>query len=510
MKAVILARVSTKEQEEQGHSLPAQIRRLQEYAKRKDFEIAETFSFSESAGDKIRKKFEEVIAYIRAHKDTKILLCENVDRATRNFKDAVDLDEMRKNEGLEIHFVQDGFYINKNATGNQMFMWEAKVFLAKQYLNRLSDDVKRSNEQKIQNGEWITKAPIGYVGVYDDKGKRENVIPDPLRSQYIVKMFEMYATGTSSTQKIKEEMEMLGLKSNCKEPKPLPKSQIYITLKNPFYYGEMRINNELYPHKYQPLISRQLFDRVQEVFKGYDKKPFRYACKPFAFRGLIKCADCGCTITAETSKHKYNYYSCTNFKKAHAKRLYINEGRLLEPVYSVLRRIRLTDGQVSRLTASLKQTDEAKDKFFEASIETLRGEYDKYEKRKSNLLDRLADEEIAKEDYDKKLNEYQTKQSLINTEMAKHHKADNEYYITVAMILSLAKRAYSIFKSSEPMEKRAFLNFLLQNSKLQGRKFTFELKKPFNAAVVAHESSNLLRGLDSNQDDDFQRVASYH
>jgi DNA invertase Pin-like site-specific DNA recombinase len=356
MKAVILARVSTAKQEEEGHSLPAQIRRLQDYAKRKDFEIVQTFSFSESAGDKIRKKFEEVITYIKGHKDVRVLLCENVDRATRNFRDAVDLDEMRRKEGLEIHFVQDGFFINKNATGNQMFMWEAKVFLAKQYLNRLSDDVKRTNELKIQNQEWITKAPIGYIGVYGENGKRENIIPDPLKSQYIVKMFEMYATGSSSTKAIKNEMEKLGLKSNCKTPIPLQKSKIHSILKDPFYYGVMRIKGELYPHKYQPLISKQLFDRAQAVFAGHNKKPFRYACKPFAFRGLIKCADCGCVITAERAKGKYNYYSCTNGKKTHAKRLYIPEEDLLKPVYSVLKHIKLTDGQIKRLIEGLKQT----------------------------------------------------------------------------------------------------------------------------------------------------------
>ena len=386
MKAVILARVSTKEQEEQGHSLPAQIRRLQEYAKKKDFEIVETFSFHESAGDKIRKKFEEVVAYIRSHKDTKVILCENVDRATRNFKDAVDLDEMRRKEGLEIHFVQDGFFINKDATGNQMFMWEAKVFLAKQYLNRLSDDVKRSYEQKIQNKEWITKPKIGYVGVHDETGKRTNIIPDPLRSQFIVKMFEMYATGTSSTKQIQEVMEKLGLRSNTKTPKPLPRGQIYIILRDPFYYGEMRIKEVLYPHKYQPLISRQLFDRVQDVFKGYNKKPFRYACKPFAFRGLIKCAECGCTITAERTKNRYNYYSCTNSHKIHAKRLYVNENDLFKPVERVLRKISLTEGQKTRLMTLLAQSEDAKSEFFEASMKTLRAEYDRYEKRKSNLL----------------------------------------------------------------------------------------------------------------------------
>ena len=151
---MILARVSTKEQEEEGHSLPAQVRRLTDYAQKKDFEVVKEFIFSESAGNKIRTKFLEMLNFIKKNKTVRVILCQNVDRITRNFKDAVDLDEMRIKEGLEIHFVQDGFFINRESTGNQMFMWEAKVFLAKQFLNRLSDDVKRSNEQKILNGEW--------------------------------------------------------------------------------------------------------------------------------------------------------------------------------------------------------------------------------------------------------------------------------------------------------------------------------------------------------------------
>jgi len=492
MKAVILARVSTTRQEEEGHSLPAQLRRLQEYAKRKGFEIAETFSFSESAGDKIRKKFEEVINYLKTHKEVRILLCENVDRATRNFKDAVDLDEMRKKEGVEIHFVQDGFFINKEATGNQMFMWEAKVFIAKQFLNRLSDDVKRSNEQKIQSGQWITKAPIGYINTIDDKGNKD-MIPDPLRSHFIPQMFQMYSTGSSSVRKIKDTVDSLGLRSNMPNPKPISKSQIYHALKNPFYYGVMRINGELYPHKYEPLISKDLFDRVQQVMAGYDKKPFRYGCKPFALRGLVKCADCGCTITAERKKDVYNYYSCTNYKKAHKTRIYIEEKDLLAPVYKALRELKLTDKQTDDLIADLRRTNESKDRFFEASMKQLRADYDEYEERKSKLLDKLVDSEIAKEAYDAKLKEYEARQADLTAEMKKHQKADEEYYITVGMILSLCKRAYAIFESSEPMEKRQLLNFLLQNCKLQDKKLTFELKTPFNRVLEANSSSSMLR-----------------
>ena len=497
MKAVILARVSTKEQEEQGHSLPAQIRRLREYAERKNFEIVQTFSFSESAGDKIRKKFEEVIGYLKTHKDVKVLLCENVDRATRNFRDAVDLDEMRKNEDLEIHFVQDGFFINKNATGNQMFMWEAKVFIAKQYLNRLSDDVKRSNEQKLQNGQWITKAPIGYINTSDERGNKDVVI-DPLRSHLVVKMFEMYATGSSSIQKIKEEMDKLKLNSSAKEPKPVSKSQIFHILKNPFYYGEMRIKEKLYEHKYQPLIPKQLFDRVQDVFNGYNKKPYRYGCKPFVFRAMVRCAECGCLITGEQKKGQYVYYSCSNYKKVHKNRIYVKEDDMITPVKNILKKIKLTDQNKKDLIEDFRNQDKSKNRFVEATLSELTAEFNLYETRKSETWDKYVDKEISKEMYDKKYKEYQTKQSDITYKIKNLQVADEEFYTTIDIILRIAQRAEKIFESSEPHEKRAFVNFLLQNCQLKGENLLFELKTPFNGVLEANECSNLLRRQDSN------------
>ncbi len=498
MKAVILARVSTSRQEEEGHSLPAQIRKLEEYAKKKDFQVVKVFSFSESAGDKIRKKFEEVISYIKKNKDIRVLLCENVDRATRNFKDAVDLDEMRKNEGLEIHFVQDGFFINREATGNQMFMWEAKVFIAKQFLNRLSDDVKRTISEKIQKGDWIGKAPIGYINIINEKGDK-SIIPDPARSHLIIKIFQMYATGSSSVQQIKEEMDRLGLKSNTLSPKSVSKSQIHAILKNPFYYGVRRIKGQLYDNSnYEPIIDKPLFDKVQDVFAGYDKKPYRYGCKPFVFRAMIRCAECGCLISGEMKKGKYIYYSCNNYKKAHKNRIYVKEEELLEPIYNVLKKIKLTDKQKSDLIEDFKKQDKSKNRYAEAIITELTNEFNLYEKRKSETWDKYVDKEISKELYDNKFREYETKQSEITNKLSKFQVADKEFYTTLDIILRLAQRAEEIFKSSKPQEKRAFANFLLQNCQLDGKKLNFKLKTPFDGVLEVSSRSKLLRGQDSN------------
>lgn len=227
MKAVILARVSTKDQEEFGHSLPAQLKRLHEYAQKHNFDIVKEFSFSESAGMKIRKKFEEVLAYLKTYNDVKILLCQNVDRATRNFRDAVDLDEMRLNHDLEIHFVQEGFVINARSSGNEMFMWEAKVFIGKQYLNRLKDDTVRSQNYKVQNGECVSKAPIGYQNVEDPTTGKKNVVIDKEKAFLIRRLFDEYATGCYSIKEITLKAKEWGLTSGGRVVRPFGRSHIH-------------------------------------------------------------------------------------------------------------------------------------------------------------------------------------------------------------------------------------------------------------------------------------------
>src|SRR5690606_33230410 len=87
MKAVILARVSTEEQKEAGNSLPAQIKRIEDYCNRKHFEVAETFSFDESAYKTKRDEFDKILDYLK-QTDEKIAVCfDKVDRFSRNIFD---------------------------------------------------------------------------------------------------------------------------------------------------------------------------------------------------------------------------------------------------------------------------------------------------------------------------------------------------------------------------------------------------------------------------------------
>src|SRR5262245_49036770 len=99
-KAVIYCRVSSKEQEDSGYSLDAQEKLLKHYAIKNNFAVAKVYRISESAsGRQIRKIFNEMLQYITQHK-IPIVLCEKIDRLTRNPKDAGTIDEWVRDDTL--------------------------------------------------------------------------------------------------------------------------------------------------------------------------------------------------------------------------------------------------------------------------------------------------------------------------------------------------------------------------------------------------------------------------
>ena len=100
--------------------------------------------------------------------------------------------------------------------------------------------------------------------------------------------------------------------------------------------------------------------------------------------------------------------------------------------------------------------------------------------------------------YDRKLKELKEKQYDLCLQKEDHTKADEQYHITAATILNLAKRALEIFESSEPNEKRQFLLYMLQNCRLEGKMLDFTLRNPFDLIAEYSNCPNWLRSQDSN------------
>lgn len=474
MKAIILARVSSKEQED-GQSIPAQVRRLREYADRKQLVIIYEFQITESSTKESRKEFEKIIDLIVKSKECIALIADTVDRVQRGFKESVLIERLLREGKMELHFLREHLVLDKNSNSTDIMRWDMSVMFAKSYVLQLSDNVKRSLEQARKDGIRANLAPLGYLNVQDKMGNKD-IIPDPNQRHLIIKMFEMYATGNHSFREITDKMKDLGLRN--KQGGFVSHSKIADALKDPFYYGVMKAKGELYPHRHEPIISYELFEKAQDIRIGHNKKPFQYAAKPFIFRGMITCGQCGCLVSPEIKKGKYVYYSCTNAKGI-CKRDYINETTFLKEVSHYFDEISLSNEIIQEITEYLKKIYESEGKFYQEQKARLRKEQDQIQQRLSKMYDDRYDGRIDESLFQKKLNEYKERECAIVQEMERHVNADESFHVTANMVLSLAQRSREIFESSEVEEKRQLLNFVFQNLELKDKKLSVTLREPF-------------------------------
>ena len=497
MKAVILARVSTEEQKEAGNSLPAQVDRLNTYVKRKpELKLDKEYIFDESAYKDHRKEFDKVIEYIVAQKETIALCCDKVDRLSRDFLIGLPtLEKLRREGKIELHFPSDNLILKQDSPATDLFHFNIAVSLAQYYSNSISDNVKRSYEKMRREGVWPSKPPLGYIRSINEKNEK-TIIPDPERAHIIVRLFELYATGNYSLETLLIEAIKMGLRS-VGGLKP-PRSCIANIIKNPFPCGTA-VSKKCppYTHKYERLISRELFEKCQEVSEKKRTNRPKFIGREYIFGGLLHCQNCGCLMTAETKVKKsglvFIYYSCTNAKRI-CKRQYVSEGNLLKRVYAILGRFeKISMNDQEYLVRELRKTTEAEVAFHKTQVNRIRIETDRFKQKDNNLLEALLDKSITKDIYDKKHQEYYDKMQLLGIELEEHQKGDFDYQTTVATVFSVARRAKEIFESSEPREKRVFLNYLLQNPTVNGKEPMFTLRSPFD--LVLELTNSPFRGV---------------
>lgn len=493
MKAILLARVSSREQEE-GQSIPAQENRLREYAERKGLVIEEVLKITESSTKDTRKQFEKVLERIRKSRETIALVTDTIDRVQRSFKESVVLEDLRKEGKVEIHFIREGLILNLRSNSSDILRWDMGVMFARSYVLQLSDNIRRSKEQAARRGVWMGLAPTGYMHSLDGRGEK-TIISDPDRAPFIKKLFEMYATGNHSLQTLREAAIEMGLRT--KKGEPLAISQINKMLKKPFYCGLMDTKYGVIEHAYETLVSKSVFQQVQDVINGYHNKPHKTAIQHYIFQGLVTCAHCGCMVTPEIHKKRYVYYSCTNAKKV-CKRVYVKEETLVGELSEYLDQLALSSEQIEAVTKYLKEIHETESQFHTESLTALQRERDKLQKRLGQIYDDKLDGVIDEELYLKKCREYKSRQLEIIEEMKNHEVADQNFYVTANMVMNLAARAREIFESSEVTKKRELLNLVFQNLKLEGKKMLTETREPFSTMVECREHPTNWRWGDSN------------
>lgn len=429
-QAVIYARVSSREQEREGFSIPAQLKLLKEYALKNGFQIVNEYSDAETAKKAGRTNYNAMLAFLKENPEIKTVLVEKTDRLYRNFKDYVTLEDY----DLEVHLVKEGSIISKNSKSHDKFIHGIKVLMAKNYIDNLSEEISKGLHEGLEQGYWPFQPPYGYL-----RGAKKNLIIDKSRILFIRRAFELFATGKFSLRKLCEELFAEGYYYKAERPK-ITQCVLESMLKNVIYVGQMNCNGIIYQGKHPAIISREIFDKAQLAFHKVDKSKVRKNFD-FLYPGIVKCGVCGYSFCGERQKKHNIYYRCSHFDRSCPNTCYISEKHLTQSFRMHLKRIGLDEDLYELVKYSLKECLGDEQEYHKTEIARITSEI---EQCKEILKKMYLDQVNNVLDYDMWINlknEYEVKLNRLSAEYQKHLYANTNFLDTGLKILDLCRKA---------------------------------------------------------------------
>lgn len=325
-KYMAWARVSGREQEREGFSLDVQIDGFKEFGRREKADIDPIFRIAETAtrADE-RKEFKKMIRFAKQHAhEYDGILFYKIDRAARNLKDFVDLEELESEWGLP--FIAITQPVQNTPTGRMMRRTLANM--ASFQTEQQSLDVREGIARRVTEGWFPSNPPFGYCTVRRDK--RSYVVTNLKNSPKVNRIFELRAIERLTLDEIVERLFEDGLFYSDSKPR-FSKTKVSDILHDKSYLGFIWFREQWFPGKHEPIVDQTTWDLVRISF---DEQCHRTHELVYASQ-LIRCGHCGHVITGEeklkptkSGIKPYVYYRCSRYRTPGHPRVRLTEGEL--------------------------------------------------------------------------------------------------------------------------------------------------------------------------------------
>jgi len=341
LRYCIYARKSSEDDERQALSIDSQIHEMTDLAKRDGMNIIEIRRESHSAkASGQRPEFNQLILDIGKGQFNAILAWAP-DRLSRNAGDLGSLVDLM-DQGI-LHEIRTHSQKFTNST-NEKFLLMILGSQAKLENDNRGINVKRGLKNKAEMGWRPGLPPLGYVNERSINRGHNRIFIDEERAPIIKKMFEMVGYQRATGRTIFNYFHEINFKTRT--GKNVMLSIVYLMLRNPFYYGAFESplkSGKWYKGAHEPLITKELFDRVQDQLTA-PVQPI-HGQKDFQFVKIFKCGACGSGITAE-EKHKhikstgginrYVYYHCSQSKNLDCREQPMREQDILNQLLQII------------------------------------------------------------------------------------------------------------------------------------------------------------------------------
>lgn len=444
--------------------MPEQRSAIERYATRSNLTVTQWFEEQQTAAKGGRPIWNAMLKGLRKGTAAGVVM-HKIDRSARNLKDWADLGELI-DHGVAVHFANES--IDLQSRGGRLSA-DIQAVIASDFIRNLREETKKGLYGRLKQGFYPLRAPIGYL----DNGSAKPKAIDPARGPLVQKAFELYGTGQWSLPTLVEELYRRGLRNVNGGRLTIP--GLHTLLRNPFYFGVMRIraSGETYQGNHEALISKSLFERVQDILHG--RVGTRVHVHDFPFRRFIRCAACGNALIGELQKGRV-YYRChtktcvkTSVREDHVAGLVDQKLRTL--VFSDVERAEILV-RIGELKASwVEQRQQA--------MQRVTLQIDQLTERLNRTTDAYLEGVLDREAFEER------KAALISERRAlTDHRADFEANRAsvpdeLKKFVELAGSAYLLYCGAITTKKRRLLRTVMSNCIIDQKKVDFTWQTPF-------------------------------
>lgn len=365
--------------------------------------VVEEFIEKRSAKTPGRPVFEEMVRRVERG-EAQGILCWKIDRLSRNPVDSGRVSWLLQEATIAKIATHERVYLPQD----NVLLMSVEFGMANQYVRDLSVNVARGLRAKARRGVYPSIAPLGYL----NDPRTRTICVDKKKASVIRKAFEMYALGASRYEDIARFLFENGIATGATRGwtkgggRLLKREQIAFLLSNPFYAGRFRYAGELYDGTHTPLVSKELFGRVQKVLKARSNANRPPENNPQAYCGLLSCSECGCSVTAEEKVkvqqngniHRYVYYHCTK-KRGKCDGKFLREEALDAELSDLLSRFHLPREWAEEMERMAAQDAQEAEQSAAASISALRAEITVLNGKIARLTDLFVEQDIERGEY---------------------------------------------------------------------------------------------------------------
>ncbi len=478
----LYARKSTDVEDKQVLSIEAQLSELRTLAKGQSLNIICEFVEKQSAKSLGRPVFNDMLARI-GKGEAQGLVSWKLDRLARNPVDGGQISWMLQRGILQhIQTNERSYY----STDNVLLM-SVEFGMANQFILDLSSNTKRGLREKVRRGDFPALAPIGYL----NDPRTKTVVINRKKAELIKRAFEIYSQNNSRLEDISTFLAEHGHVSSY--GKPLSRDQITMFLSNPFYYGHFRYMGEVYEGRHKPIVTKQLWDKVQVVLKDrgrVHKSPYN---DPRPFCGLLRCGQCGCAITGENktkyqkngTTHHYVYYRCTR-KKGICRELAVRDEVLDLQLTNILKDFVMPPDWAETLEKMADKHSQQSAHSTAGFVQDLRSKVLDIDRKLQRLRDIYLDQDIERDEYLKDKNTLMSEKKSLEGQIARFEQNQNAWLAPLKNWLKDAETLGEITLSPELHPKKLFAQKIFGSHLfLQNQKVVFTPQKQWAAVKAA-------------------------